>query len=43
MPTADRPGPEQPLNFGAATEPRPAGTVILLRGGATALEVLLVR
>jgi 8-oxo-dGTP pyrophosphatase MutT (NUDIX family) len=41
--SADRPGPEQELNFGARTEPRPAGTVILLRGGDTALEVLLVR
>jgi 8-oxo-dGTP pyrophosphatase MutT (NUDIX family) len=41
--------PEQPsppgeaLNFGATTEPRPAGTVILLRGGSDDLEVLLVR
>jgi len=42
--TADRPGPPgESLNFGPITEPRPAGTVILLRGGATALEVLLVR
>ena len=41
--STDRPGPEQPLNFGERTVPRPAGTVILLRGGATALEVLLVR
>jgi 8-oxo-dGTP pyrophosphatase MutT (NUDIX family) len=39
----DRPGPEQALNFGARTEPRPAGTVILLRGGDAGLEVLLVR
>ena len=39
----DRPGPEQPLNFGERTVPRPAGTVILLRGGASALEVLLVQ
>ena len=39
----DRPGPEQELNFGARTEPRPAGTVILLRGGNVGLEVLLVR
>ena len=43
MTSADRPGPEQPLNFGQATEPRPAGTVIVLRGGDAALEVLLVR
>jgi 8-oxo-dGTP pyrophosphatase MutT (NUDIX family) len=42
--TSDRPGPPgETLNFGATTEPRPAGTVILLRGGATALDVLLVR
>jgi 8-oxo-dGTP pyrophosphatase MutT (NUDIX family) len=31
------------FNPGAATEPRQAATVILLRGGADALEVLLVR
>src|SRR5438270_4734058 len=43
MPSADRPGPEQPLNLGPATQPRPAGTVIVLRGGDAALEVLLVR
>jgi 8-oxo-dGTP pyrophosphatase MutT (NUDIX family) len=42
--SAERPGPPgEALNPGAATEPRPAGTVILLRGGADALEVLLVR
>jgi 8-oxo-dGTP pyrophosphatase MutT (NUDIX family) len=41
--SADRPGPEQELNLGERTEPRPAGTVILLRGGDTGLEVLLVR
>ena len=41
--STDRPGPEQPLNLGERTEPRPAGTVILLRGGASALEVLLVQ
>jgi 8-oxo-dGTP pyrophosphatase MutT (NUDIX family) len=41
--SSDRPGPEQPLNFGPSTRPRPAGTVILLRGGGSALEVLLVR
>lgn len=42
--SADRPGPPgESLNFGPTTEPRPAGTVILLRGGATGLEVLLVR
>ncbi len=41
--STDRPGPEQPLNLGERTEPRPAGTVILLRGGDRALEVLLVQ
>jgi 8-oxo-dGTP pyrophosphatase MutT (NUDIX family) len=41
--STEPPGPEQPLNFGPRTEPRPAGTVILLRGGDSALEVLLVR
>ncbi len=41
--STDRPGPEQPLNLGERTVPRPAGTVILLRGGASALEVLLVQ
>ena len=41
--SADRPVPEQPLNRGPITEPRPAGTVILLRGGSETLEVLLVR
>ena len=41
--STDRPGPEQPLNFGERTEPRRAGTVILLRGGDRELEVLLVQ
>jgi 8-oxo-dGTP pyrophosphatase MutT (NUDIX family) len=41
--SSDRPGPGEELNTGRATEPRAAGTVILLRGGAGALEVLLVR
>ncbi|MBV9417467.1 MAG: NUDIX hydrolase [Solirubrobacterales bacterium] len=41
--SSDRPGPEGELNLGERTEPRPAGTVILLRGGEDALEVLLVR
>ncbi|HTT31948.1 MAG TPA: NUDIX domain-containing protein [Solirubrobacteraceae bacterium] len=41
--STNRPGPEQPLNTGERTVPRPAGTVILLRGGASALEVLLVQ
>jgi 8-oxo-dGTP pyrophosphatase MutT (NUDIX family) len=43
MPSPDRPGPEGELNAGPSTPPRPAGTVILLRGGAAGLEVLLVR
>jgi 8-oxo-dGTP pyrophosphatase MutT (NUDIX family) len=38
-----RPGPGEELNLGAPTVPRPAATVILLRGGAEALEVLLVK
>jgi 8-oxo-dGTP pyrophosphatase MutT (NUDIX family) len=40
---ADRPGPGEELNPGPPTAPRPAATVIVLRGGADALEVLLVR
>ena len=39
----DRPGPGEELNPGRETVPRPAATVILLRGGDEALEVLLVR
>src|SRR5881227_3194939 len=39
----DRPGPGEELNPGAATVPRLAATVIIVRGGGTALEVLLVR
>src|SRR3954453_9068270 len=39
----DRPGPGEELNPGAATRPREAATVIVLRGGAETLEVLLVR
>jgi 8-oxo-dGTP pyrophosphatase MutT (NUDIX family) len=39
----DRPAPGEELNPGRATEPRQAATVILLRGGSAALEVLLVR
>jgi 8-oxo-dGTP pyrophosphatase MutT (NUDIX family) len=41
--STDRPEPGEELNFGRRTEPRPAGTVIVLRGGASALEVLLVQ
>jgi 8-oxo-dGTP pyrophosphatase MutT (NUDIX family) len=41
---ADRPSSGEELNLsGEATPPRQAATVILLRGGADALEVLLVR
>jgi 8-oxo-dGTP pyrophosphatase MutT (NUDIX family) len=40
----DRPGPGEELNdAGAVTVPRQAATVIVLRGGAQALEVLLVQ
>ncbi|HUZ29137.1 MAG TPA: NUDIX hydrolase [Solirubrobacteraceae bacterium] len=37
------PGPGEELNLGEATVPRPAATVIVLHGGAQALEVLLVK
>jgi 8-oxo-dGTP pyrophosphatase MutT (NUDIX family) len=41
---ADRPPPVEELNVsGQETPPRQAATVIVLRGGAEALEVLLVR
>src|ERR687885_2081537 len=38
----DRPAVGEELNDGPPTEPRQAATVILLRGGGEALEVLLV-
>jgi 8-oxo-dGTP pyrophosphatase MutT (NUDIX family) len=38
-----RPGPGEELNPGRETVPRQAATVIVLRGGTDALEVLLVR
>src|ERR1019366_1608357 len=38
-----RPGPGEELNSGPETVPRLAATVILLRGGADAVEVLLVQ
>ena len=38
-----RPGPGEELNPGQESVPRPAATVIVLRGGADALEVLLVK
>ena len=40
---SDRPAPGEELNPGQETVPRPAATVIVLRGGADALEVLLVQ
>jgi 8-oxo-dGTP pyrophosphatase MutT (NUDIX family) len=39
----DRPGPGEELNDGPATPPRQAATVIVLRGGTEALEVLMVQ
>jgi 8-oxo-dGTP pyrophosphatase MutT (NUDIX family) len=39
----ERPGPGEELNPGAETVPRPAATVILMRGGDSGLEVLLVQ
>ncbi len=39
----DKPAPGEELNTGAVTTPREAATVIVLRGGAYALEVLLVK
>jgi 8-oxo-dGTP pyrophosphatase MutT (NUDIX family) len=39
----DRPGPGEELNAGAVVEARPAATVIVLRGDAQGLEVLLVK
>jgi 8-oxo-dGTP pyrophosphatase MutT (NUDIX family) len=39
----ERPGPGEELNIGEATVPRPAASVIVLRGGESALEVLLVK
>lgn len=39
----DRPAPGEELSAGPPSEPRQAATVILLRGGASTLEVLLVK
>jgi 8-oxo-dGTP pyrophosphatase MutT (NUDIX family) len=39
----DRPAPGEELNPGEETVPRPAATVILLRGDGEALELLLVQ
>lgn len=38
-----QPGPGEELNTGAVTTPRPASSVIVLRGEAETLEVLLVQ
>jgi 8-oxo-dGTP pyrophosphatase MutT (NUDIX family) len=40
---SERPGPGEELNLGPETTPRLAATVIVLRGGADRLEVLLVK
>ncbi len=40
---SERPGPGEEYNPGEPVKPRQAATVILLRGGAELLEVLLVR
>lgn len=40
---SDRPAPSEELNPDQPTVPRPAATVIVLRGGDVALEVLLVK
>src|SRR5204862_118339 len=39
----DRPGPGEELNAGEPTVPRQAATVIVLRGGDSRLEALLVK
>jgi 8-oxo-dGTP pyrophosphatase MutT (NUDIX family) len=39
----DRPAPGEELNTGPETAPRPAATVMVLRGGSDKLEVLLVK
>ncbi len=43
MTEVDRPAPGEELNRGEVTVPRPAATVLLLRGGAETLEVLLIK
>jgi 8-oxo-dGTP pyrophosphatase MutT (NUDIX family) len=40
---SDQPGPGEELNPGPETEPRPAASVIVLRGGTERLELLLVK
>jgi 8-oxo-dGTP pyrophosphatase MutT (NUDIX family) len=39
----DRPGPGEEINLGSQTVPRQAASVIVLRGGADAIELLLVK
>jgi 8-oxo-dGTP pyrophosphatase MutT (NUDIX family) len=39
----DRPAPDEELNAGRPVAPRPAATVILLRGAEERLEILLVK
>ena len=43
MTEVDAPGPGEELNTGDVTTPRPAATVMLLRGGGETLEVLLIK
>ena len=43
MRPSERPGPGEELNAGPPSRPRQAASVILLRGGDRALEVLLVK
>jgi 8-oxo-dGTP pyrophosphatase MutT (NUDIX family) len=43
MVEVDRPGPGEELTDGAPSTPREAASVLLLRGGGDALEVLLVK
>src|SRR3954454_12151942 len=43
MRASERPGPGEELNSGPPARPRQAASVILLRGGEVALEVLLVK
>jgi 8-oxo-dGTP pyrophosphatase MutT (NUDIX family) len=43
MRASERPGPGEELNTGPPSRPRQAASVILLRGGGQALELLLVK
>jgi 8-oxo-dGTP pyrophosphatase MutT (NUDIX family) len=40
---SDRPGPGEEINLGTETVPRQAASVIVLRGGTEAIELLLVK